>query len=179
MSTKIRMCECTVVIPVAVQEKMSQPQDSVTFSFFNPTDLLVRLIALGPLGSRDENLALFPQEGPMLHDFCNGARMQRVHDTMPTGAAALTAVLFFDEINRDQKGFATGDGAIVVGGFFKQRVRESTYAKASLGTFPNVAFPKVLRLSTFVYVMFIIMFIITIICVIHHNDHHDDRHDTS
>ena len=157
------MCECTVQIPIAVQAKMSQPRTSVTFHFFNPTDLLVRLIALGPLGCRDENLALFPQESEFLHDFCHGARMQRIHDSMPPGAAALTAVLFFDEINRDQKGFSSGDGAIVVGGFFKQRVRESTYAKASMGTFPNVSFPKVSTPRGRIVTMFIATIIMTFI----------------
>ena len=73
-----------------------------------------------------------------------------MHDATPRGAAVLTAVIFFDEINRDQKGFATGDGAIIVGGFFKQRVRESTYAKASLGTFPPCDFPKVTNKMLFI-----------------------------
>ena len=83
--------------------------------------------------------------------------MQRIHDTMPVGSAALTAVLFFDEINRDQKGFSSGDGAIVVGGFFKVRVRESTYSKASIGTFPQVSFPKV------TFITLLKTFIITLI----------------
>jgi hypothetical protein len=124
---------------------MSQPTDVITFNFFDPADVLIRLLALGPLGARDENMAFFPEESNALFDFCHGARMKRIHESMPRGSAPLTAVIFFDEINRDQKGFSSGDGAIIVGGFFRQRVRESTYAKASLGTFPQVPFPKVRR----------------------------------
>jgi hypothetical protein len=45
---------------------------------------------------------------------------------------------FFDAINRDKKGFNTGDGAIIVGGFFRKYARESTMSKVSLGTFPNL-----------------------------------------
>jgi hypothetical protein len=46
--------------------------------------------------------------------------------------------LFFDAINRDKKGFNTGDGAIIVGGFFRKYARESSMSKVSLGTFPNL-----------------------------------------
>jgi hypothetical protein len=130
-------------VPEAVQEKMSKPMSVVKFSFFDPTDQLVRLLALSPLGVRDDNMALFPEPGHLLHDFCHGDRLRRIYETIPDGAAVLSAVIFFDEINRDAKGFASGDGAIVVGGFYRQRVRESTYAKASIGTFPQIEFPKV------------------------------------
>jgi hypothetical protein len=103
----------------------------------------VRLLVLSPVGAREENLAFFPEASDTLHDYCHGDRLRRIHEALPEGSAALTAVLFFDEINRDAKGFASGDGAIVVGGFFRQRVRESTYSKAQLGTFPQVSFPEV------------------------------------
>jgi hypothetical protein len=134
---------CTFPVPADVQALMSFPTTEICFNFFDPTDMLVRLLVCGPLGARAENLAFFPENSEVLYDFCHGARLQRMHNATPRGAAVLTAVIFFDEINRDQKGFATGDGAIIVGGFFKQRVRESTYAKASLGTFPACDFPKV------------------------------------
>jgi hypothetical protein len=130
-------------VPEAVQEKMSKPMSVVKFSFFDPTDQLVRLLALSPLGVRGDNMALFPEAGHLLHDFCHGARLRRIYETIPDGAAVLSAAIFFDEINRDAKGFSSGDGAIVVGGFYRQRVRESTYAKASIGTFPQIEFPKV------------------------------------
>ena len=122
---------------------MTKPQESITFNFYDPTDILVRLLVFSPVAKREENLAFFPEKGDVLHDFCHGDRLRRIHESLPEGCAALTAVLFFDEINRDEKGFCTGDGALVVGGFFKQRIRESTYAKASMGTFPGVQFPKV------------------------------------
>jgi hypothetical protein len=135
--------KCEFDVPPAVRSFMCVPARVVTFTFFDPTDLLIRLLALSPLGAREENLAFFPEPGNLLHDYCHGDRLQRMYDTIPQGAAILSAVIFFDEINRDAKGFASGDGAIVVGSFFRQRVRESTYSKASIGTFPQVEFPKV------------------------------------
>ena len=42
---------------------------------------------------------------------------------LEAGAAALTSVLFFDEINRDSKGFVSADGVIIVGGFFNRCTR--------------------------------------------------------
>jgi hypothetical protein len=94
---------------------------------------------MSPLGADPRNLAFFPEEGP-LADYCNGDRMKRIHAALPPGSVALTCTLFFDEINRDQKGFNTGDGGIVVGGFFRSHVRESTDAKVSFCTFPKVTF---------------------------------------
>jgi hypothetical protein len=130
-------------VPDDVRPYMSVPCAVVKFNFYDPTDLLVRLLVLSPIAAREENLAFFPEDSDTLHDYCHGDRLRRIHNSMPVGSAALTAVLFFDEINRDAKGFASGDGAIVVGGFFRRRVRESTYSKVSVGTFPQVGFPQV------------------------------------
>ena len=44
----------------------------------------------------------------------------RIYEAIPEGTAALTSVLFFDEINRDSKGFVSADGIIIVGGFFNR-----------------------------------------------------------
>ena len=143
MSGPFKKVSCVFPVPLDVQSKMTQPQENITFTFFDPTETLVRLLVFSPVAARKDNLALFPESGEVLHDFCNGDRLRRIQATLPEGTAALTAVIFFDEINRDQKGFATGDGALIVGGSLKQRVRESTHAKASIGTFPNVQFPKV------------------------------------
>ena len=41
----------------------------------------------------------------------------RIYEAIPQGTAALSSVLFFDEINRDSKGFVSADGVIIVGGF--------------------------------------------------------------
>jgi hypothetical protein len=38
-------------------------------------------------------------------------------EATPLGTAALSSVLFFDEINRDSKGFVFADGVIIVGFF--------------------------------------------------------------
>ena len=112
----------------------------VRFTFTDPVEACLRLLLMGPLGADERNLAFFPEAGD-LSDYCNGARMKRVHNALPPGAAALTCTLFFDEILRDQKGFNTGDGGIVVGGFFRAQVRESTHAKVSFCTFPKISFP--------------------------------------
>ena len=42
----------------------------------------------------------------------------------------------------DAKGYATSEGAIIVGGNFRKKARESTYAKFALGTFPGLKSPK-------------------------------------
>ena len=39
-------------------------------------------------------------------------------------------------INRDKKGYNKGDGALIVGAFFRKNARESALAKLSLGTIP-------------------------------------------
>ena len=44
----------------------------------------------------------------------------RIYEAIPQGTAALSSVLFFDEINRDSKGFVSADGVIIVGGFFNR-----------------------------------------------------------
>ena len=143
LSAPMTTVTCEFNVPAAVRVLMCVPVRVVTFKFFDPIDILIRLLALSPLSAREENLAFFPEPQNLLHDYCHGERLSRIYETIPKGAAVLSAIIFFDEINRDAKGFASGDGAIVVGGFFRHRVRESTYSKASLGTFPQVAFPKV------------------------------------
>ena len=100
---------------------MSRPVPSVTFKFIDPTDALVRLLLLSPLAANEDNLSLFPKEGLYLADFHDGERMRRIHEELPKGAVALTSVPFFDEINLDQKGYRTGDGVVLMGGFFKKR----------------------------------------------------------
>ena len=52
--------------------------------------------------------------------------------SLPEGTAALTYVSFFDEINRDSKGFVTGDGVIIVGGFFNRSVMYGNVYKVCL-----------------------------------------------
>ena len=119
---------------------MECPSQTADFTFTDPVEACLRLLLLSPLGADARNLAFFPEDGD-LADYCNGDRMRRVHAALPQGAAALTCTMFFDEINRDEKGFNAGDGAIVVGGFFRARARESTDAKVSFGTFPKLRFP--------------------------------------
>ena len=41
-------------------------------------------------------------------------------------------------INRDKKGYNKGDGALIVGAFFKKYARESALSKLTLGTFPTI-----------------------------------------
>jgi hypothetical protein len=143
MSGPLQRKRCVYPIPRDVQELMSTRADSVNFDFLDPTDALARILIMSPLAADAKNLSLFPTTNDAYDDFSDGERLHRIQAALPTGAAALTSILFFDEINRDEKGFATGDGVIIVGGFFNKHARESSYAKASIGTFPSVSFPKV------------------------------------
>ena len=90
-----------------------------------------------------DNIILNARENDYLADLCDGARYARIQSAIPEGTSALTSLLFFDEIQRDQKGIATGEGIIIVGGFFSKDARESSYAKMSLGTFPKIGSAKV------------------------------------
>ena len=139
-SGPIRKVTTYFPIPDEIQALMECPSATAAFTFTDPVEACLRLLLLSPLGADARNLAFFSEDGD-LDDYCNGDRMRRVHEALPQGAAALTCTMFFDEINRDEKGFNTGDGAIVVGGFFRARARESTDAKVSFGTFPKVRFP--------------------------------------
>jgi hypothetical protein len=69
--------------------------------------------------------------------------MKRIFAALPKNTSALSCILFFDALYLDQKGYSSGEGAIVVGAFFNKEARNSTYAKASFGTFPELNVPKV------------------------------------
>ena len=139
-----KMVVCTYPVPKDIQLLMSRPVTQVVMKYVDPTEALVRLLVCSPLAADRKNLAFFPEDSEYYDDYCTGERMRRIHNVLPAGSAALSGVLFFDEINQDKKGFITGEGAIIVGGFFRKEPRESTYAKASIGTFPGVVFPKVM-----------------------------------
>ena len=139
-SGPIRKVTTSYPVPAEIQALMECPIPTCSFTFTDPVEACLRLLLLSPLGADAKNLAFYPEDGD-LEDYCNGDRLRRIHASLPQGAAALTCTLFFDEINRDEKGFNTGDGAIVVGGFFRARARESTDSKVSFGTFPKVRFP--------------------------------------
>ena len=145
MSAPLTTIVQTTNIPVAIQDLMSEPKATVTFEFVDPTEALIRLLLFSPLAAQEENLALSYEAGDTYDDFCTGDRWGRAQREIPEGASVLTCVIFFDGINMDAKGFATSDGVIIVGGNFRKGARESTYAKSSLGTFPGIKFPKVLR----------------------------------
>ena len=89
-----------------------------------------------------ENIRLNARTSEFFADLCDGARYARIQATLPVGTSALTSILFFDEIQRDEKGFVSGEGIIIVGGFFTKDARESSYAKVSLGTFPKLGFAQ-------------------------------------
>ena len=143
MTATLKRRSVTVSIPDEVQSLLFEPIDTITWEFWNPCDLLVRMVTMGPLSANPKAFALFPVESCHLDDFCHGEKMNRIFNAIPKNTCALSAILFFDEINRDQKGFVTGEGAVVVGAFFNKEARESTYAKASFGTFPKLPIPKV------------------------------------
>ena len=94
MSGPFKMASCVFPVPLDVQSKMTQPQENITFEFFDPTEILIRLLVFSSATARDDNLSFFPQKGEVLHGFCNGDRLRRIHNSLPKGAAALTAVIF-------------------------------------------------------------------------------------
>jgi hypothetical protein len=143
MTRAQNLITCTYPVPPEVQALMTDPKDTIVMEFVDPTEALVRLLTCSPLCADKANVAFFPEESDYYDDYCTGDRMRRIHEALPAGCAALSGVLFFDEINQDKKGFTTGEGCIIVGGFFRKEARESMYAKASIGTFPGVKFPKV------------------------------------
>jgi hypothetical protein len=108
----------TYDVPENVQALMSKPTTALTFRFLDPVQCLIRLITQGPLSSNTDNLALYPEHNPYYDDFADGDKLHRIYKALPSGTAALTAILFFDSINRDAKGFSKGDGVILVGAFF-------------------------------------------------------------
>ena len=59
----------------------------------------------------------------------------RMFEATPLGTAALSSVLFFDEINRGSKGFVSADGVIIVGGFFNRCVRYFALLMTTPATF--------------------------------------------
>jgi hypothetical protein len=137
----------TVEIPPKVHALLYEGLQSITWEFWNPCELLIRMLTMGPLSAQQSAFALFPVESEYLEDFCHGDKMKRIFAAIPKNTCALSSILFFDKINRDQKGYATGEGAIVVGAFFNKDARYSTYAKASFGTFPKINIPKVAFIS--------------------------------
>jgi hypothetical protein len=71
------------------------------------------------------NLRLNAVEGDVFEDLCDGDRYARIQASLPKGCSPLTSILFFDEIQRDAKGFVSGEGIIIVGGVFSKQARES------------------------------------------------------
>jgi hypothetical protein len=59
-------------------------------------------------------------------------------ESIPTGAAQLNAVLYFDGIQQDETGFVSVDGGIVLGGFFRKGAREQNEAMRSICSFIQV-----------------------------------------
>ena len=110
-----------IPVPANVQALMSRPTATITFEHVDPTEALVQMLIVGPLAADPGNMAFFAKPNSRHYDdFVDGARMARIQESLPEGTAALTSVLFFDKILRDRKGFASGEGAIIVGGFFKR-----------------------------------------------------------
>jgi hypothetical protein len=133
-------------VPPNIRVLMYEPTLTLTFRFLDPVHCLIRLLMQGPLSSDPTNLALFPQENTHYSDFANGEKLKRIYNALPVGSAALTSVLFFDSINRDEKGFSKGDGVIIVGAFFTKQARDSSLAKISLGSLPPIHIAKCNRL---------------------------------
>ena len=151
ITAPIRTVKGRIPIPRDIQDLMVVRKPHVEYDFLDPTDVLMRMLLLSPLAADPNNLCFWPRQSPQYEDYCDGARLARITAALPPGTAALTSIIFFDEINRDEKGFETGDGGIVVGGFFTRAARESTYAKAHFITFAQLHLPKVSYLHFYLF----------------------------
>jgi hypothetical protein len=130
--------EARLDVSLAVQRLLVHLVETLAFRFLDPIYCLIRMLTAGFLSSLRDNLFFGPEASPVYADFAHGDRLKRIYAALPQGTHALTCVLFFDGINRGKKGFNAADGAIIVGGFFKKHAHESSMAKASLGTFPQL-----------------------------------------
>ena len=130
--------EARIDVPRNVQDLLVQPVATLHFRFLDPTYCLIRLLTAGPLSAVRQNLFFGPQRSHVYADVAHGERLERIYASLPNDTHALTCFLFFDGIRRDKKGFNSADGAVIVGAFFNKHARESSYAKASLGTFPQL-----------------------------------------
>jgi hypothetical protein len=104
MTGNLQRRTVTVEIPPKVQALLYEGLESITWKFWNPCELLIRMLTMGPLSAEQSALALFPVESEYLEDFCHGDKMKRIFEAIPKHTCALSSILFFDEINRDQKG---------------------------------------------------------------------------
>ena len=143
MAAPLERRSVTVPIPEAVQALLFERMESLTWEFWNPCEVLIRLMTMGPLSAIPSAFALFPIESDSLDDFCHGEKMKRIFEALPRHTSALSSILYFDELYLDEKGHVSGEGAIVVGAFFNKAARNSTYAKACFGTFPSFPIPQV------------------------------------
>ena len=48
-------------VPVAVQNLMSVSKTTLTFTFLDPVQCLIRLLTAGPLAANEENMAFVPR----------------------------------------------------------------------------------------------------------------------
>ncbi len=142
MAASLERRSVIVTIPKAVQALMFEPMETITWEFWNPCEVLIRLMTMGPLSAIPSAFALFPVDSEYLDDFCHGEKMKRIFAASPRHTSALSSIMYFDELYLDEKGYVSGEGVIVVGAFFNKEARNSTYAKASFGTFPSLI-PKV------------------------------------
>ena len=125
-------------VPPDVQSLLATQVETLVFRFLDPVYCLLRLLTASPLAAVRTNLFFGPEPSPFYRDLCHGERLQRIYDALAPGTHALTSILFFDAICRDQKRMITADGAILVAGFFRKYARESSMSKVSLGTFPTL-----------------------------------------
>ena len=93
MTSATKMKVCSFPVPADIMLLMSDPIENIRMEFVDPTEALVRLLVSSPLAADPANLALFPEDSPVLEDYCHGDRWHRVQSALPPGAAALTCTL--------------------------------------------------------------------------------------
>jgi hypothetical protein len=94
MIAPLKRRSVTVPIPENVQALLFEPMESITWNFWNPCEILIRMVTMGPLSSKPNAFALFPLESNHLDDFCHGEKMKRILESLPKDTSALSAILF-------------------------------------------------------------------------------------
>ncbi len=51
MTAPLTKRSVTVEIPLAVQALLAEPKPTITWEFWNPCELLVRMLTMGPIGA--------------------------------------------------------------------------------------------------------------------------------
>ena len=129
----------TFSIPERIRQYLTDTSlEEVTFQYTDPIHAMVSMLHFNPLAADWDNLCFTYEDNDYYDDFCNGDRMKRIQESIPSGTAQLNAVMYFDGIQQDETGFVSVDGGIILGAFFRKEAREQNEAMRSICSFVEV-----------------------------------------